>query len=248
MLGGDDEQRRLVDALVLKRLNHFAEGLVSLLQPVSENVSRRASAVRVTAGLTIQFADVVSATAICVVLGQFLAYAYRLEVHAKDGRHARSRRSVVPQTVNLVEDCLDLLLIVLDGTNHAGGRIEAADIGDFRRVEVIYASAGWTVYQIVSGVLVCPSGVPASSLYDFEDGVGPQRAVGIQRDAIPVRVQVTWQLAWIDYVQRDVRRVIQVDTLVKHHHVARGSRARRVRGVEDGTVVADVVEQSVADG
>ena len=124
VLGGDDEQGRIVDALLLERVDHALQGLVGLLETVGEDVARRARAVLVAARLPVQTrVGVVGAASVEVVLGQLLPDAHGLEVHAEDGRHAGRPRPVVVAAVDLVQDRGHLLLIVLDGADHAGGRV-----------------------------------------------------------------------------------------------------------------------------
>ena len=56
MLGADDEQRKLVDALLLERPDHVAKRFVGFIQSVGEDFGRRPGAVDVTACLAIEAA------------------------------------------------------------------------------------------------------------------------------------------------------------------------------------------------
>ena len=69
---------------------------------------------------------------------------------------------------------------------------------------------------------------------------------GKDRNAVPIP-EAARQLGWVNYVQRHILRVVQVDGLVEHHHVAGCSRARGVGWIEERAVVAHVVEKSGRD-
>ena len=98
-------------------------------------------------------------------------------------------------------------------------------------------------------MLVRPGGVASLGLNDFEDGVALDRIVRIQRDTLTLCVDMPGQGSWINDVQRNGRitRVL-VNAFVKHLDVTRLPRASRVRRVENAAVVANVIEQPVADG
>ncbi len=116
-------------SLLFERLDQAAESVIGFLQTIGENVGRRSGAVLVSAGLTVQLGvSIVSAAAIGVVLGQLLPYAHRLKVHSKDRRDAGTGCAVVPEAMDLVEDCLDLFLIVLDRADHAYGASNPATL------------------------------------------------------------------------------------------------------------------------
>ena len=137
VLGGHDEERGLVEALVLERLDHAGEGLVGLSEPIGQDFGRRPRAVEVAAGLAAQRVAVgLVAAGIGVVVGELLPHAHCLEVHAEDGGRARRGRPVVRLAVDLVQDALDLLEIVLDRAHHAESGVESVDVRDLRRVEV----------------------------------------------------------------------------------------------------------------
>ena len=98
-------------------------------------------------------------------------------------------------------------------------------------------------------MLVRPGGMAALGLNDFEDGVTLDRIVRVQRDALTLCVDMPGQGSWINDVQRNGRitRVL-VNAFVKHLDVTRLPRASRVRRVENAAVVANVIEQPVAEG
>src|SRR4029077_16251832 len=144
--------------------------------------------------------NIVSATAIGVVLGQLLPYAHRLKVHSKDRTAAGTACAVVPEAMDFVEDSLDFFLIVLSRADNAHGRVESGGVGYFRGVEVIDTVARGTVHQVIGGVLVGPSRASAGSFDDFEDGIALDGVVGIDGHAVSVR-QAARQAGGIDHVQ-----------------------------------------------
>src|SRR5438445_5439683 len=149
---------------------------------------------------------------------------------------------------------MNLELIILDGATHAMGIVKSPDSCDFRSVKILDcdfrsvkilgAESGRPIYQVVSRMLVFPSGVSTGLPNHFEDRIRPQRLVRPQSYTVAVWVAVPRQFGRIDHVQRNVLGVVLVDALIKNHHVARSPGAGCVRGIEDSAVVADVVKQS----
>ena len=104
------------------------------------------------------------------------------------------------QAVNLINDSPDLLLVILNGTNNAHGRIESVDVGDLRRKEVVHTLTRRTIYQIIGGMLVCPRSMAARRLHSFKDGVGSECGVRIQRHTFTI-YQPARQLGGIDHIE-----------------------------------------------
>src|SRR5215472_4865055 len=97
-------------------------------------------------------------------------------------------------------------------------------------------------------MLVGPSGVAASGLRHFENGVGEDRIVRVFRNALASCVDVPGQCRRIDHVQRN-RRVarVLVDRFVIDLHIAGLSEAGSVRWIKNAASKADIVEKPVAD-
>src|SRR6266850_7238350 len=113
------------------------------------------------------------------------------------------------ESTDLVEYCLYLLQIILDGADHAVRVVESADVGNFRSVEVVHATTRRSVHQVVSGMLVCPGCMAAFGFHDFKNGIGAERAMRIQRHTIAESVPDARQLGWIDDVLRNILLVIE---------------------------------------
>src|SRR5882757_3939552 len=107
MFGAYDEQGGVVDALSLESLDHAAESIVGFLQGEGENGGWSSRPIRVSAGLPGK-CRVCAATAVGVVLGEFLPDTDGLEIHAENCRHARSWCAIVFQPLDFVEDSLNL--------------------------------------------------------------------------------------------------------------------------------------------
>ena len=133
MLGADDEEGRIVDALSLERQDHAAQRRVGFLQPVGEDSGRSARAIRVPTRLPVKEC-VRQATAIGVVFFQLLPYADGLEIHPEQCRHAGSRCSIVVQSLDFVQDSLNFQSVIVHGANDAHRVVESADVGELRRV------------------------------------------------------------------------------------------------------------------
>jgi hypothetical protein len=149
--------------------------------------------------------------------------------------------------VDLVDDPGDLLVVVVGGADHADGGVEAIGVGDLGGVEVLHAGAGGAVHQVVGGVLVRPGGVSTGGAHHLEQGIGPNELVRVDGPAVALGVELAGQPGRIDRVQRDLAGLVDVDGLVEDHGVAGAARTARVGRVEHGPVVADVVEDAVAD-
>ena len=190
MLGRDDEQRGLIQSARLERLDHAAEGFVGLLQAIREHCRRRPDAIDIAAGQ----ANVTGLRATAFVGGQLLSDAHRLEVHSEHRRCAPGGRAVMVEAIDLLDDRGDLQLVVRNRAINAGGGVGTAYVGDLGRVEIIDALAGGAVDEIVGRVLVRPCGAATLALDDFEDRIGPDGIMRIDRDALTEPVPSARQL------------------------------------------------------
>ena len=87
-----------------------------------------------------------------------MSHTHALEIHTEDLGHPRRLFPIVGEAVNFIDDALHFQLVVHHSTNDAVGVVEAADVGDFGSVEIIDASAGWAIYQIIGRMFVGPGG------------------------------------------------------------------------------------------
>ena len=154
----------------------------------------------------------------------------------------------MPQTMNLVDDCLYLLRIIFDCADDAHGIVEPSDVCNFRGIEIIYPLAGRTIHQVVGWVLVRPCSNPARGFHYLEDRVGPHRVVGKHGYTATAGIQASRQLGRINHVLRNVGRIVEINAFVKDHVIARLASAGSIGRIKNGAVVADVIEQPVADG
>ena len=88
----------------------------------------------------------------------------------------------------------------------------------------------------------------ARSFHHFENSIGFDRIVRKYRNAMFVRINSSRQFGWINHVERNIRRIVQINAFVKHHGIARSSRASGVCRIEIAAVVAHVIKQAVRDG
>src|SRR6202008_4942216 len=91
VLGGDDDQRRVAQALGAQLRDELADGGVDVLDLVHQCRVGRAARIAVAAHAQ-------------GGLDQLLPDAHRLVVHAEDVWHWRARRAVVFPAVDLVQD------------------------------------------------------------------------------------------------------------------------------------------------
>ncbi len=164
VLGADDEQCGVVDAALLERLDHAAQGFIGLLEAKREHLGRRSGAVEIAADLAGMGA--LRATAVAVVVGELLPDADRLKIHSEHRGGTAGGRAV-----------MHFQLIIGNRAIDADGGIEATHIGDFRGVEIVHALTRRTVDEIVGRMLVRPRSAATLALDYFEDGVGPDRIV-----------------------------------------------------------------------
>src|ERR1041384_1649527 len=96
-------------------------------------------------------------------------------------------------------------------------------------------------------MLVGPGGAAAEAFHHFKDGIGLDGIVWKHWYTMTMRSNSPRQLRGINHIQRNVRRVIQIDALIENHVVSGRSRTGRVCGIEIAPVVADVVKQAVCN-
>src|SRR5450759_1179244 len=180
-------------------------------------------------------------------MSQLLSDAHRLEIHPEYRWDTILTRTVMLQAMDFVDDGCNFFLIVLDRADHTDGGVESVDIGDFRGVEVIYALAGRAIDNVISRVFIRPGCAAASGFDHLEDRVGFHRVVRVNWFAVTLPVQSARQPSRVDDVQRNVRGRVLVDALVEHDGVASTAGTTSVGRIEQGTVIADVVEQPMRD-
>ena len=145
------------------------------------------------------------------------------------------------QSDDLIQYTLDFQAIIVRRANHAHCVVEAIDIGDFRGVKIIHASARWTVDPVIRRVLVRPSGMTAVGLHHLEDGIRVNRVVWIKRRTLAVCILIARQCRWIDHILRDIVGIVQVYRLVEDHRIAWLSGAICVCRVINVSRVAHIV-------
>ncbi len=246
VLGRNDDQRLAIALRELQRRDHCADlGIDEVEAGLKAAVRRRARGIGIAA-------DQAGIERIAgVALGELLADADGLEVHAEDRRHTHLGGPGAVEARDLVEHRLHLQHVVaLDAVEARGGVLAGhAVVGiDFGREQVLDASAGRTIDEIVRRVLVRPCGAAAMGADHFEDGVGLDELMRIHRHASAVD-QRHRQFRRIDLRQRlaeraapGVAQLIVVDALVEQHVDARFAgaiRARREQRAVERIVVID---------
>src|SRR6516225_1800761 len=109
---------------------------------------------------------------------QVLCNTDSLEVHTKDGWDRLCFRASVVFACNLVKDGLYFQVIVC-----LCSQASAISSSNFRRIKICYACARWPIYDVISRVLIGPSGVQSSVPCDLKNGVNTEEAMWIDRRA-----------------------------------------------------------------
>src|SRR5215467_538366 len=105
-------------------------------------------------------------------LGILLCHADSLEVHAKDGRDWLCFRATMVFARNLVEDGLHLQVVIgfcsADSDRYSS---------NFWCIEICDALTRWPIHEVISRVLIGPSGVQSSLPCDLKNGVNTEEAM-----------------------------------------------------------------------
>src|SRR5690349_13858264 len=96
-------------------------------------------------------------------------------------------------------------------------------------------------------MFIGPRGASTKLLYCFENSIGLNCLVRKYRNAVAMLIDSPRQFGRINDIKRDIRRVIQINTLVEDHRIAWGSRASCVCRIEITAVVTHVIKQTVSD-
>ncbi len=186
VLGADDEQRTLIEAMLLTGPGSCWQGS----RPSGRGRRRELRSAcpnRQGSRRPYRRADGSGRPPGAVAANQLLADAYRLEVHAEDrwdlcwlaGRRKPLIWLSTALTFSWSLATVQSMLTVASNSTH---------IGDLRGIEIVDAFARRAVHEIVGRMLVRPRGAAAIFLDDFEDRVGLQGIVRIERCALaPIR-------------------------------------------------------------